>query len=214
MCTVLKGKTMKAQNLNKSSRKTRALIKKIFAEMLSEKKELGKISVSELCKRADISRGSFYSHYDDIYGVAEDYENEMIDTFFDNARLFESRDIMHFIDSIFEFIRQNHENYRLLCRSNDFLFAAKKLTAIASGKLLELSLNDSRIQNRTHIELDLQIFLEGLLCEYVKSCRGYSSKTLDDLYEYTKYWVTNFLALRSHGPETSSSPTKTGIAAE
>lgn len=73
---------MKAQNLNNSSRKTRRLIKKIFAEMLSEKKELGKISVSELCKRADISRGSFYSHYDDIYGVAEDYENEMIDTFF------------------------------------------------------------------------------------------------------------------------------------
>ena len=188
---------MKAQNLNKSSMKTRRLIKKVFAEMLSEKKELGKISVSELCKRADISRGSFYSHYDDIYGVAEDYENEMIDTFFDNARLFESQDIMHFIDSIFEFIRQNHENYLLLCKSNDFLFAAKKLAAIASGKLLELSHNDSRIQDRTHIELELQIFLEGLLCEYVKYCRGYSATTLDDLYEYTKYWATKFITLRS-----------------
>lgn len=189
---------MKAQNLNNSSRKTRRLIKKIFAEMLSEKKELGKISVSELCQRADISRGTFYSHYDDIYGVAEDYENEMIDTFFDNARLLESRDIMHFIDSIFEFIRQNNENYRLLCRSNDFLFAAKKLTAIASGKLLELCHQDSRIKNKTHIELDLEIFLEGLLCEYVKYCRGYSLKTLDDLYAYTKYWVTNFIFLRSN----------------
>lgn len=188
---------MKVQNLNNSSRKTRRLIKKVFAEMLSEKKELGKIAVSELCKRADISRGSFYSHYDDIYGVAEDYENEMIDTFFDNARLLESQDIMHFIDSIFEFIRQNNENYRLLCRSNDFLFAAKKLTAIASGKLLELCLNDSRIKDKTHIALELEIFLEGLLCEYVKYCRGYSEITLDDLYAYTKYWVTNFLNLRS-----------------
>lgn len=188
---------MKAQNLNNSSKKTRKLIKKIFAEMLSEKRELGKISVSELCKRADISRGSFYSHYDDIYGVAEDYENEMIDTFFDNARLFESQNIMHFIDSVFEFIRQNNENYRLLCKSNDFLFAAKKLTAIASGKLLELCHSDSRIKDRTYIELDLQIFLEGLLCEYVKYCRGYSVITLDDLYEYTKYWVKNFIMLRS-----------------
>lgn len=188
---------MKAQNLNKSSKKTRRLIKKVFAEMLSEKKELGKISVSELCMRADISRGSFYSHYDDIYGVAEDYENEMIETFFDTARLLEVQDIMHFIDSIFEFIRQNNENYRLLCKSNDFLFAAKNLTAIASGKLLELCRNDGRIKERTHLELDLQIFLEGLLCEYVKYCRGYSAKTLDDLYEYTKYWVTNFLEVRS-----------------
>lgn len=188
---------MKAQNLNNSSRKTRKLIKKVFAEMLCEKKELGKISVSELCKRADISRGSFYSHYDDIYSVAEDYENELIDTFFDNARLLGSQDIMHFIDSVFEFIRQNNENYRLLCKSNDFLFAAKKLTAIASGKLLELCHNDSRIKDRTYIELDIQIFLEGILCEYVKYCRGYSAKTLDDLYEYTKFWVTNFVSRRS-----------------
>lgn len=188
---------MKAQNLNNSSKKTRRLIKTVFAEMLSEKRELGKISVSDLCKRAEISRGSFYSHYDDIYGVAEDYENELIDAFFDKARLFESQEIMKFIDSIFEFIRQNNENYRLLSRSNDFLFAAKKLTAIASEKLLELCRNDARITNRAYIELEIKIFLEGILCEYVKYCRGYSAGTLDDLYEYTKYWVQNFIALRA-----------------
>lgn len=43
--------------------------------------------------------------------------------------------------------------------------------------------------------------MEGLLCEYVKYCRGYSAKTLADLYEYTKYWVTNFIALRAKRPE-------------
>lgn len=188
---------MKARNLNNSSRKTRKTIKKVFAEMLSEKKELGKISVSELCQRAEISRGSFYSHYDDIYSVAEEYENELIDGFFDNARLIESQTILQFVDSFFEFIRKNNENYRLLCRSNDFLFAAKKLTAIASGKLLELSLNDRRIKNHTYLELDIDVFLEGLLCEYVRYCRGYSAKTLDDLYAYTKFWVTNFLSHRA-----------------
>lgn len=109
---------MKAQNLN-SSRKTRKLIKKY-----SQKCSREKISVSELCKRADISRGSFYSHYNHTYGVTEDYENEMIDTFFDNTRLLKSQDIMNFIDSIFEFIRQNN-NRKLLCISNDFLFPAK-----------------------------------------------------------------------------------------
>lgn len=191
---------MKVQNLNNSSKKTRKNIKNTFAEMLSEKKELGKISVSELCQRADISRGAFYSHYDDIYGVAEDYENEMIDTFFNNAMLFESRDVMSFIDSIFEFIRQNNENYRLLCKSNDFLFAAKRLTAIGTEKLVELCRNDRRIKDHIYIESDIQIFLEGLLCEYVRYCRGYSEKGLDDLYAYTKYWVKNFFFLRSRRP--------------
>ncbi len=188
---------MKVRNLNNSSKKTRRLIKKVFAEMLSEKKELCNMSVSELCQRAEISRGTFYSHYDDIYGVAEDYENELIDAFFDNARLINSQNIMQFIDSVFEYIRKNDENYHLICKSNEFLFAAKKLTAIASGKLLELCLSDKRIRNRDFLELEIETFLEGLFCEYVRRCRGYSTKTLEDLYDYTKFWVANFIAVRS-----------------
>ena len=139
---------MKAKNLNNSSKKTVKNIKKIFAEMLSEKKELGKISVSELCQRAEISRGTFYAHYDDIYGVAEDYENELIDVFFDNARLLTQKGPEQFVDTVFSYIRQNNENYKPLCRSNDPIFAAKKLTAIASAKFLELSYGDPRIRNR------------------------------------------------------------------
>lgn len=197
---------MKAKNLNNSSTKTKRLIKNVFADMLSEKKDLGSISVSELCKRAEISRGTFYSHYDDIYGVAEEYENELIDVFFDNVRLVNSDNIMQFIDSIFEYIRQNNENYRSICKSNDFIFMAKKLTAIASKKLLELCLADSRIKNREYVDFDIQIFLEGLFCEYVKYCRGYSAKTLDDLYEYTKFWVANFIASRSVQPTSHRLP--------
>lgn len=188
---------MKVKNLNYSSRKTKVLIKRIFAEMLSEKKELNKIAVTELCKRAEISRGTFYAHYDDIYAVAEDYENELIDTFFNSARLLGTQDISHFLDAIFEFIRRNNDNYRRLCESNDILFAGKKFSSIASRKLLELCLSDVRIVDRAYIETELEIFLEGLLCEYVKLCRGYSQKTLDDLYDYTKYWVKNFLLRRT-----------------
>lgn len=164
--------------------------------MLSEKRELGKISVSELCLRADISRGTFYSHYDDIYAVAEEYENELIDAFFDNARLYSLRNVTQFIDSIFEYIKRNDENYRLLCKSNEILFSAKKLTQIASAKLLEISINDERIINREHIELEIQIFIDGLFCEYVKYCRGYSRKTLDDLYSFSKFWIEKFISSR------------------
>lgn len=188
---------MKVQNLNNSSRKTRKLIKRIFAEMLSEKKELGRIPVSELCRRAEISRGTFYSHYDDIYGVAEDYENELIQTFFDHARLLETTDILPFIDLIFEFIRDNNESYRLLCRSNESIFTLKKLSTLASEKLLSLCKSDSRIKDRTYIEADIRVFLDGLFCEYIKYCRGYSDMTPEALYEYTKYWATRFLLLRS-----------------
>ena len=189
---------MKAKNLNNSSKKTRRIIKSVFAQMLSEKKELNKVTVSELCERADISRGTFYSHYDDIYGVAEDYENELIDNFFNNSHLLAPSVIEEFIDVFFDYMKQNHENYRMLCRSNDLLFVAKKLTSIASDKIYELCLSDERICDKHLLLLDISIFIDGITCEYVKMCRDYTSTTLDDLFEFTKKWFRSFIARRSH----------------
>lgn len=187
---------MKVKNLNRSSAKTKRLIKSMFAEMLSEYKEISRISVSELCERADISRSTFYTHYDDTYSIAQDYENELIDRFFDNAKLLSACSAEKFAEIFFQYIRENDENYKLLCRSNDFLFAAKKLTAIAANKFLELCNRDERIKNREYLALDIAVFVNGLLCEYVKYCRGLSNAGPDDLHAYTQLWIKQFIARR------------------
>ena len=187
---------MKAKNLNNSSKKTRAIIKSTFAEMLSEKKEISKISVTELVKRADINRGTFYSHYDDIYSVAEDFENELIDQFYSNIKLVSCLTFEELIDQFFEFITANNENYRLICKSNDVAFASKKLTSLVESKLLEICNNDPHLVDRSNLELEINVFVEGLLCEYVKYCRGYSTNTIDDLHNYVKYWFKSFKARR------------------
>lgn len=192
---------MKAKNLNNSSRKTNRLIKNVFAEMLSEYKEISRISVSELCARAEISRGTFYSHYDDIYGVAEDYENELIDHFFDNAKLLTPTNVEQFIDIFFQYIRENDENYKRLCRSNEFIFTAKKLTTIATNKFLELCHHNALVKNKEYIDLDIAVFIDGILCEYVKYCRGLSAVKLDDLYAFTKQWLKDFAKRRLSPPK-------------
>lgn len=60
------------------------------------------------------------------------------------------------------------------------------------------------------MELDIRIFLEGILCEYVKYCRDDSEATLEDLYAYTKIWVQEFLTRRSaeHPDKASPLPTE------
>lgn len=194
---------MKAQNLNNSSVKTRKLIRATFAEMLSEKREISKISVTELTRRADINRGTFYSHYDDIYSVAEDYENDLIEKFFDNSRLLASSDFEKFINSFFSYIKENDENYKMLCRSDEMLFAVKRLALLSSNKCLELCLNDRRLKNRDFLELDITIFIEGLLMEYVKYCRGQSAVTPDQLKEYTLSLFKKFSEYRFGNREES-----------
>lgn len=187
---------MKVQNLNRSSIKTRKLIKNTFFRMLAEKKEINKISVSELVKRADISRATFYAHFDDIYGVVEEFETELIDKFFTNAKLLATNDYDKFFDALFAFMKENDENYKMMCKSNDFLFSAKRLTALCVNKLLELINNDPNIKNREYIEIEISVFLEGLLCEYVKYCRGMTSIQPNDLYGYVKVWYKKFMKSR------------------
>ena len=186
---------MKVKNANHSSQKTRNIIKKTFAEMLSEKKELAKISVSELV-RADINRGTFYSHYDDIYAVAEDYENELISLFFSNAELIASTNTDKFIDLMFEYIKRNDEIYRMLCKSNDFVMIMQKFMRLAANKIIEIINASPEIVEREFITLEVNSFIEGFLFEYVKCCRDASENTIDDLYDFSKYWYGNFIERR------------------
>ena len=187
---------MKVKNANHSSQKTRNIIKKTFAEMLSEKKELAKISVSELVRRADINRGTFYSHYDDIYAVAEDYENELISLFFSNAELIASTKTGKFIDLMFEYIKRNDEIYRMLCKSNDFVMIMQKFMRLAANKIIEIINASPEIVEREFISLEVNSFIEGFMFEYVKCCRDASENTIDDLYDFSKYWYGNFIERR------------------
>lgn len=187
---------MKVRNLNNSAAKTRKLIKDTFIKMLSEKREISKITVSELVERANISRATFYAHFDDIYCVVEEFENELINEFFTNAKLLATTDYEKFFDEFFAFIKKNDENYKMMCNSNDFLFSAKRLATLSINKFTELCNNDRNIKNRDFIELEISVFVEGLLCEYVKYCRGLSPVTPEDLAAFAKSWHVKFMKSR------------------
>ena len=187
---------MKVKNLNNSSVKTRKLIKKTFISMLSEKKEINKITVSELVERADISRATFYAHFDDVYGVVEEFENEIIDKFFTNAKLLATDNYEKFFEELFSFMKENNENYKMMCRTNDFLFSAKRLSSLVINKFMELCNNDPNIRDKEFLETDISVFVEGLLCEYVKYCRGLTAASPEKLYEYTKFWYKKFMKAR------------------
>lgn len=57
--------------------KTRKSIINAFLEIRS-KKELEKITVKEICEKAQINKSTFYSHYHDIYDLSEQLETEVI----------------------------------------------------------------------------------------------------------------------------------------
>lgn len=56
---------------------TKENIKSAFWNLYKEK-QIGKITVSELCKIAGYHRSTFYEYYQDIYDVLEEIESELI----------------------------------------------------------------------------------------------------------------------------------------
>lgn len=59
-----------ANKVDKRSVRTKRLIKSTFIDLLSTK-SLDKITVSEISQKSDISRGTFYIHYTDVYDLYE-----------------------------------------------------------------------------------------------------------------------------------------------
>lgn len=57
--------------------KTRKNIINAFLELRS-KKALEKITIKELCEKAEINKSTFYSHYVDIYDLSNSLENELL----------------------------------------------------------------------------------------------------------------------------------------
>ena len=58
-------------------RVTKMLIRKEFTELL-KKKPIQEITVREICERTGINRSTFYNHYQDVYDLLEQIENEML----------------------------------------------------------------------------------------------------------------------------------------
>lgn len=64
------------QKTDRRVRRTRTLLQQSLIRLMA-KKEIKDITVKELCELADITRGTFYLHYSDIYDVLRNIEHEM-----------------------------------------------------------------------------------------------------------------------------------------
>lgn len=171
---------MKVQGLNSSSKKTKNLIKNTFVELINEKKELSKITVTELVKRAQITRSTFYTHYDNIYEVAKDYELQTIELLVhDDLEFHSMKDIEEYFNDIIDCLKQNETTYKMLLSSNDTIFFLENLRKIAENKIY--SALKEIIRNDEYLELNVSFLIDASMGELFKYFRNESKYSLDEL---------------------------------
>lgn len=169
---------VKVKVVNSSSRKTRDKIKKSFALLMSEKKDLNKITVTALVSKADITRSAFYTHYDNIYDVAREIHDEMLEVLvsnIDNLQTLENID--KYFDQLFLYLKGNEEIYSMILSSNSPLLFTDNLCNIISKNLIE-SLDS---YNKDYLELRLTLFINGCIYLLIRYFRNEINYSLDDI---------------------------------
>lgn len=123
----------------RSALRSRERIRKAYAELIHEKGP-NEITVKELVDKADVNRSTFYAHYQDIYAVLEEIENEVIQKLFAYVDASEHTELLYnplpFLMRIGAELERNKNFYRLLIETNGSVAFTQKLKDVFLKRML------------------------------------------------------------------------------
>lgn len=132
---------MKNASTDHRTRVTKLLIRQAFIKLLSQK-PIQNISIKELCKEAEINRGTFYTHYNDIYDMLNQIEDELQEDFEKALEPLNHMDGKAFTSEIkttqvFQYIKESPELYPLTLGDYGDKFFMLKLINIGREKFIK-----------------------------------------------------------------------------
>ena len=170
----------------RSSIRSKNLIKKALAKLIHEK-EISKITVSDIIREADISRGTFYAHFSDVGSVVTQIESEEMKNLMDFVDRYGFENICtnpdDFIAAICEYMMKDMEYYRMLAMSNILNNFIWRLVNVYYEKLLERVLSLKPQINRTEAEVYLIYITSGAKTAILSWLNGEIKCTPDEIGE-------------------------------
>lgn len=153
--------------------RSRENIRKAYVELIHEKGTIN-ITVKELVERADVNRSTFYAHYQDIYAVLEEIENEIVQkmlTFLDAS---EHTELLYnplpFLMRIGAELERNREFYRLLIETSGSVAFIQKLKGVFLKQMLTDKKAFSQVKRQREFLVCMNLLAGGgadLLCDWV-----------------------------------------------
>ena len=121
----------------KNNRRT-LVTKRILRESLIElmqKKPISKITIKEICDLSEMSRSTFYLHYQDQFELLSDVENEVMDnTVKALENLSGSLNTLESIEAFLDYVKSNKETFGiLLCQPETEGFQKSIIEKIANN---------------------------------------------------------------------------------
>ena len=168
----------------RNSIRTRKMIREAFAELVSQKQDIAKITVKELVEKADISKSTFYCHYQDIYAVIEEFEKELLSLLDDTLNTYvkdHQEEFAPYIGKIIQHLKENEKLYKKIIVSdlpNQFIDKLKSICIERINKDVRLNAL-SKDPNVRMVEIDF--FTNGIIHLFVDYFKGKLNISLDEI---------------------------------
>ena len=111
---------------------TKKIIKETFFELISEK-DIKKITVSEICAKADINRATFYRYYLDVFdlldSIKKEFEDELKAAYMPKDE--SEKTVKHFSKAMLEVFLEHKKLVKLLFNTNNGLYFLNNILEIA-----------------------------------------------------------------------------------
>ena len=151
----------------KKYRDTDNKIKTNLALLLKKYKDINKVNVKELVKQCNISRSTFYSHYQSINDVVDSIKNDYLNNIIDSMDISGIDDIELFVVNVHKYLKVNDEIiHQFFKEKNTFMFAIsfadrikEKIITAIDEELLE--------KYKKEIYLELSIYVDGYVMEVI-----------------------------------------------
>lgn len=195
---------MRTEMKYSSKKRTHERIKEAFAELLAEKKEINNITVAELAARAQITRGTFYAHFNNLSEVAEEIEDELISTLgLSYDEVSSETDFVNYLHRIFKFLADHEDLYRQLLSSDDSIMFISRLNQRIEEKAQKLL--HSSLSDRPMLNLDIAFFTDGATYMILKYFRNDISLSLDEIEWYLRQRLTEMFFKDEEKPKAQNS---------
>lgn len=172
---------MKVKNINSSSNKTRKSIKDSFLQLLKEETHIKNITVTAITKKANITRAAFYTHYDNIYDVVEEIQDEIMTALIKKLKELESTDELSiYVDEILNYITKEKSFFAKILQGELGLPLIKSVCN-QTEKLLYTYFNNKNINN---LSIKIVFFTEGSINMIVKYIKGEIITTPDNIKNF------------------------------
>lgn len=169
---------MRAKEVNNSSVKTKNAIRNAFVELFNEKKDLNKITVTEIARKAEINRSTFYLHYGDIYEIPEEIGNEIMMEII--SRTPKSRtELCQYLNDLLDVLESNENMYRQILSSDPPIYVLKKFRREIAAKIQNIP--DINHEPEEWFNMKVQMFVDGVFEQVIYCFSGITDYSFDEL---------------------------------